>query len=247
MKTRGEKTNTYNPHVSVDCVLLSIVDDQLSVLLVERKDIKEDRVGYKLPGSLIYDDEDLDEAAYRVLNETTGLKRVSMKQFKAFGSPLRTCNEADVLWLERASKMKISRIVTIAYLALCKTGHRSIVLPNNDSVMWFFVQNLPELPFDHKAIIESAIEEIRHLIDMEPSILYSYLPSKFTAYQLRRAYELIYDRSFDVRNFHKKLNALEYIVLTDECERKVAHRAARYYRFDKVKYNKLRSRFNNKK
>ena len=82
MKTRGEKTNTYNPHVSVDCVLLSIVDDQLSVLLVERKDIKEDRVGYKLPGSLIYDDEDLDEAAYRVLNETTGLKRVSMKQFK---------------------------------------------------------------------------------------------------------------------------------------------------------------------
>ena len=113
--------------------------------------------------------------------------------------------------------------------------------------MWFSVQNLPELPFDHKAIIESAIEEIRLLIDMEPSILYSYLPSKFTAYQLRRAYELIYDRSFDVRNFHKKLNALEYIVLTDECERKVAHRAARYYRFDKVKYNKLRSRFNNKK
>ena len=82
MKTLGEKTNTYNPHVSVDCVLLSIVDDQLSVLLVERRDIKEDRVGYKLPGSLIYDDEDLYEAAYRDMKETTGLKRVSKRQIK---------------------------------------------------------------------------------------------------------------------------------------------------------------------
>ncbi len=30
----------------------------------------------KLPGSLIYMDEDLDEAAKRVLNELTGLKNV---------------------------------------------------------------------------------------------------------------------------------------------------------------------------
>lgn len=40
----------------------------------------------KLPGSLIYDDEDLDEAAKRVLNELTGLKNVKLTQFKAYGS-----------------------------------------------------------------------------------------------------------------------------------------------------------------
>lgn len=40
----------------------------------------------KLPGSLIYMDEDLDEAAQRVLNELTGLKNVNLMQFKAFGS-----------------------------------------------------------------------------------------------------------------------------------------------------------------
>lgn len=38
----------------------------------------------KLPGSLIYADEDLDEAAKRVLNELTGLKNIKMSQFKAY-------------------------------------------------------------------------------------------------------------------------------------------------------------------
>ena len=53
----------------------------------------------KLPGSLIYDDEDLDEAAKRVLNELTGLKNVKLTQFKAYGSKDRTRNPKDVLWL----------------------------------------------------------------------------------------------------------------------------------------------------
>mgnify|MGYP000553284928 FL=1 len=57
----------------------------------------------KLPGSLIYDDEDLDEAAKRVLNELTGLKNVKLTQFKAYGSKNRTRNPKDVLWLERFS------------------------------------------------------------------------------------------------------------------------------------------------
>ena len=55
----------------------------------------------KLPGSLIYDDEDLDEAAKRVLNELTGLKNVKLTQFKAYESKDRTRNPTDVLWLER--------------------------------------------------------------------------------------------------------------------------------------------------
>ena len=40
--------------------------------------------------------------------------------------------------------------------------------------------------------------------------------------------------------------ALEYVVPTDDMEEGVAHRAARYYRFDKVIYNKQRSKINKK-
>ena len=45
---------------------------------------------YETPGSLIYMDEDLDDAAKRVLRDLTGLKNVDLMQFKAFGSKDRT-------------------------------------------------------------------------------------------------------------------------------------------------------------
>ena len=214
----------FYPHVSVDCVLLGTNEDKLCVLLVERQVAGSNEKHYKLPGSLIYESEDLDTAAYRVLNEATGLKRVALKQFRSFGSPARTKNKEDVQWLENASKMKITRIVTVAYLALCKFGKK---MTRGD-----------------KEIVEAAGEEIRRWVDVEPGIVFDYLPSKFTAYQLRRIFEIIYNKTIDVRNFHKKMTAMEYVVQTNEVETGVNHRAARYYRFDKVKYNKLHSKFN---
>ena len=174
----------FYPHVSVDCVLLGTNEDKLCVLLVERQVAGSNEKHYKLPGSLIYESEDLDTAAYRVLNEATGLKRVALKQFRSFGSPARTKNKEDVQWLENASKMKITRIVTVAYLALCKFGKKMTMGEMSDTLIWAPV------------------------------------------------------------NFHKKMTAMEYVVQTDEVETGVNHRAARYYRFDKVKYNKLHSKFN---
>lgn len=243
MQTNENNKVSLYPHVSVDCVLLGIDKEQLCVLLTERKDAGSEKTEYKLPGSLIYEDEDLDEAAYRILHETTGLKRLTLRQFRSFGSPGRTSNKEDVLWLEKASQMKIGRIVTIAYLALCKVRKAK---PDEDhgSAKWTPIRQLPRLPFDHKEIIDEAIKEIRTLIDKEPAIVFNYLPYKFTALQLRRTYEILYDRELDVRNFHKKMMSLEYVVLTDEKEKDVAHRLARYYKFDKVKYNKLHSKLN---
>lgn len=234
----------FYPHISVDCVLLGVNEDKLCVLLVERIISDSNEKHYKLPGSLIYESEDLDTAAYRVLNEATGLKRVPLKQFHSFGSPMRTKNKEDVQWLENASKMKIDRIVTVAYLALCKMGRKVFDIDKYESVIWAPVNELPYLPFDHKEIVEAAVREIRQWVELEPSIVFDYLPVKFTAFQLRRTYEIIYNKEMDVRNFHKKMNSLEYVVRTDEMEEGVNHRAARYYRFDKVKYNKSRSNFN---
>lgn len=77
-----------NNHISVDCVVIGFDGEQLKVLLIKRAGEEEGEIFHdmKLPGSLIYMDEDLDEAAKRVLNELTGLKNVNLMQFKAFGS-----------------------------------------------------------------------------------------------------------------------------------------------------------------
>jgi hypothetical protein len=77
-------------------------------------------------------------------------------------------------------------------------------------------------------------------IEFNPSSLFDLLPRKFTASQLRTLYELLYGKQIDVRNFHKKIALMEYVVPLEEKQQGVAHRAARYYRFDKKIYNKVR-------
>lgn len=96
-----------NNHISIDCAAFGFDGEHLKVLLVKRNVNGEEGSDFndmKLPGSLIYQDEDLDEAAHRVLGELTGVKDLQLTQFKAFGSKDRTRNPLDVHWLERAQK-----------------------------------------------------------------------------------------------------------------------------------------------
>lgn len=92
MQNIEQKTPLANNHISVDCVVIGFDGEQLKVLLIKRVGEEQGEIFHdmKLPGSLIYMDEDLDEAAQRVLNELTGLKNVNLMQFKAFGSKNRT-------------------------------------------------------------------------------------------------------------------------------------------------------------
>lgn len=230
-----------NPHVSVDCVVIGFDGEKLNVLLVKRVgeeagDVYNDM---KLPGSLIYDDEDLDEAAQRVLTELTGISNLDLMQFRAFGSKNRTRNPKDVRWLERAHQLKIERIVTIAYLSMVRINRKINTISSEYQACWAEMKDTTNLAFDHTIIIKEALQYIRQYVEMNPSILFDLLPRKFTAKELRQLYEVIYERKFDVRNFHKRILMLEYIISLDEYQKGVAHRAARYYRFDRKIYNKV--------
>ena len=233
-----------NLHVSVDCVLIGFDGEHFSVLLVKQlgKQQEAELNDMKLPGSLIYDDEDLDDAAKRVLNELTGLKNVKMMQFKAYGSKNRTRNPKDVLWLERFHRLdekKIDRIVTIAYLALVKIDRKFEQLSSKYDAGWIPVDKVENLAFDHFQIMQDALAYIRHYVEISPALLFDLLPRKFTASQLRSLYQLIYDKIFDVRNFHKKIVQMPYVIPLEEKEVGVSHRAARYYKFDRTIYNKV--------
>lgn len=231
-----------NNHISVDCVVIGFDGVQLKVLLVKRMGEEEGEVFHdmKLPGSLIYMDEDLDEAAQRVLHELTGLKNVNLVQFKAFGSKNRTKNPKDVHWLERAQRAKVERIVTIAYLSLVKIDRALNRNLDECQASWVAMEDIADLAFDHNLIIKEALSYIRQYVEINPSALFELLPRKFTAAQLRVLYELLYEKRIDVRNFHKKMAQMEYVVPLDEKQEGVSHRAARFYRFEKKVYNKIR-------
>lgn len=243
MQNKAAKEALINPHVSVDCVIIGFDGEDIRVLLVKQvgKESNGKFNDMKLPGSLIYDDEDLDEAAQRVLCELTGIDSLNLIQFHAFGSKNRTHNPKDVNWLERFHRLdrKVERIVTIAYLSMVKIDKKLTQLSDKYEACWVKVKEIGELAFDHNQITNEALLFIRQYVEMNPSTLFDLLPRKFTAAQLRRLFELVYDKPQDVRNFHKKIAMMEYVVQLDEKQTGVPHRAARYYKFDKKQYNKV--------
>ena len=227
----------YNPHVSVDCVVFGFDGEKLKVLLIERS-ISEKNELYndkKLPGSIILQNEDLDEAASRVLIELTGLKNIYLSQFKSFGNPQRTNNPRDIHWLEKTTHLKIGRIVTVAYVALVKIDRKLVFNATDSSANWYEVNDIDamNLAFDHVEIIKNGLDHIRHQLDVEPHLLFELLPKKFTISQLRVLHDTVHQVRSDVRNFQKKIALMPYIVQLNEVEEGVPHRSARLYKYKK--------------
>ena len=223
----------FDPHVSVDCVILGFDGESLQVLLSRRgNEVPEEQYNnLKLPGRLLHTDEDLDEAALDIITSVTGKHHPLVKQFRAYGSPSRTSNPKDVLWLENAIKQKIGRIVTISYLSLMRINSRTTRRNDNDAQLWYPVQDLPLLAFDHNQIIQDTLNELYRMSSQQPQVLFEMMPAKFTAAQLRRLHEQVSGKTLDVRNFAKLVMNKPYIIPLNEWEQNVSHRAARFYRF----------------
>lgn len=223
-----------NPHVSVDCVVFGFDSGKLKVLLIERE-----KTGYenekshklKLPGSLISENEDLDDSAYRTLKELTGLDNIYLKQFQVFGSPNRLTPEEDLNWLKITSNTNVDRVVTIAYYSLIKLQDSNLT----EKTIWHPVNDLPELVFDHNLIVKMALEALQREIRSEP-LCFELLPKKFTIRQMQDIYEAILGEKLDNRNFRKKIIPLKFLIMQDEKEKGVSHKPAQLYKFDRKLY-----------
>ena len=231
-------TRAFNPYVSVDCVVFGFDGKGLNVLLIERH-IQENNNEYsdkKLPGSIIFMDENLDAAASRVLQELTGLKNIPLSQFHSFGEPGRSGNPRDVFWLEKTTQTKIERIVTIGYVALIKINRKITIDSEDKSANWYPVVNIDtvSLAFDHLQIIKKGLEYIKQWLTVEPKLLFQLLPRKFTLSQLRALHDAVNQKKSDVRNFNKKVKQWNNLIMLDEFEKNVPHRAARLFKVKNI-------------
>ena len=232
-------TTYIHTHLSVDCVVFGFDDNGLNILLIRRENAG--KADLKLPGSLIYFEEDVDRAANRVLFELTGIKKMTLKQFRCFSSPERTNKSEDIKWLSKEYQSNIDRLITIAYLSLCKIDRKLNNMSVFEKAEWCPLSQIPQMPFDHNEIVRESLDEIKRWIEYEPSIVFELLPSKFIFRQLHYLYEAVYNRAIDIRNFYKKMTSIPYLVPLDEKQANVPHRAARYYKFDKKIYNKFKA------
>ncbi len=229
---------TLNPHISVDCVIFGFDEGTLKVLLIEREKVPNIHLGghkLKLPGSLISENVDLDNSAIRTLKELTGLENIYLKQYSVFGDPDRLTPREDLEWLRKTSGIRVGRVVTIAYYSLIKISESTIT----EKTIWNPVNDLPELIFDHNHIIEEALENLRKEIRNRP-LCFELLPKKFTLRQMQNIYESILNVNLDNRNFRKKLRHLDFLVPLPEKEKRVNHKPAQLYRFDKKLYEKTK-------
>ena len=227
------------PYVSIDCVIFGFDGEELKILLIERNisNAEKGLSDKKLPGSIIFEDEDLDDAAYRILNDLTGLKNIYLTQFRSFGDPERANKPRDKQWLERTTQLKIGRLVTVAYVALIKINRKIIFQSENTTARWYDLTSLSEmqLAFDHNQIATEALKFIRNKIQYESHTLFELLPNKFTMTQLRNLYDTILETKSDVRNFQKKMLQVEGLEKLDEVQKDVPYRAPRLYRYNKKK------------
>ncbi len=212
------------PALTVDCVVFGLDEDELRLLLVERAE--EPFAGrWALPGGFVNLAENLEDAARRELEEETGITRLYLEQLYTFGDAHRDPRE---------------RVVTVAYYALVKlSDHQVRAATDARSAAWFAVSDLPDLAFDHDQIVQVALARLKGKVRYEP-IGFELLPKKFTLSQLQRLYETVLERELDKRNFRKKILGMDLLIELDEVQRGVAHRAARLYRFDEKKYERLK-------
>ncbi len=230
------------PNISVDCVVFGadINTKTLNVLLIHRYLESEETAtplvdDYVLTGYHILEHETIDETASRVLKELTGLDNLYKKQFKVFGNPNRLMNEKDQIWAQKENFNK--RTLTIAYYFLLQT-HEVDLKDNKHKAKWFPVNNLPELGFDHKNIINEAYADLKEKSMYQP-IIFELLPDKFTIKELQDAYESMLGIEIDNRNFRRKLITKKYIVKLDEKQVGIAKKPSTLFMFSKDIYQKM--------
>lgn len=204
--------------LSVDCVIFGFDENKLKVLLI-RSDLKNYMDKWSLLGDLVTPEEGLDEAAYRILKQRTGLSDLFLEQVKTFGE---------------VNRHPASRVVTVAYYSLINVQHHKLNILDNE-LHWHDVDSISDLAFDHQEIFTTSYCQLQKRVREHP-LGFSLLPNKFSLRELQNLYEAILNIKLDRRNFRKKFFAMDFLVDLNEIESDVPHRPGKLYRFDYVKY-----------
>lgn len=201
--------------VTVDNVIFTIINEKLQVLLVSRP-IEPFRWAWTLPWGFVVENETLEEAAYKKLEEKTSVKNIYLEQLYTFSDIDR-----DPRW----------RVISTTYMAL--VAKENLLLKswiNSWDIKFFPVNSLPKLWFDHKNVIEYAVKRLKWKFEYT-NIAQYILPEKFTLTQLQNVYEIVMNQKYDVRNFRKKINKLWILKETWEKEIWNKYRPAKLFKF----------------
>jgi 8-oxo-dGTP diphosphatase len=133
------------PAVTTDCAVFSLENDDINVLLIQRK-LDPFKGRWALPGGFMQMDETANECARRELFEETGFTGIEMEQLYTF---------TDV---DRDPR---GRTISIAYAGIVDASDRVATAGDDaENAQWFNIKSIPELAFDHDLILKLAMEKL---------------------------------------------------------------------------------------
>lgn len=212
----------YIPQVAVDCVVFGYEDHQLKVLI---SNLNYKGNFYTLHSGFIDQEEDLENAAKRVLKDRTGLNNIYLQQFKVFDTAekkrkefmdtlIETNYSGDVSQLESSKEQYnwfVKRFISIGYYALVDLKTVSPKLTKFDaSIKWYSVGEIPKLVMHYDEVFEAALRSMKKDIGQKFNA-FNLLPEKFTMKDIQHIYEAIFQTKYIRSNFQKKILEMDVL------------------------------------
>ena len=200
--------------VAVDCIIFGFDEEGLKLLLLKRN-FEPCKGEWSLMGGFLRADENLDQAAERVLRDCTGLEKVYMEQLMTF-----------------------SDVVSAAYFALMDIRNYDKEAVSSYNAAWVLLEQVPPLIFDHNQMVTKALGRLRRRATNCP-VGFNLLPQEFTLPSLQMLYEAIFGCEIDKRNFRKKIHSMNILINTGKKDYSTSKKGAYLYSFDEEKYNSM--------
>jgi hypothetical protein len=219
--------------LAIDAVIFGFHENQLKVLIVEHGNTGL----FAIPGGYIFEKENINDAAKRVLASKTGLSNVYLEQFYTFGDYDRN-NPTTIKKIMigqgipyRPDHWILQRFNTVGYYALVDFTKVTLTTDaTSDSCEWYDYNKIPPLILDHNKIVKKALETLRENLDKK-LLGFNLLPETFTMGELQVLYESVLGTALLRTNFQRKILSFNILERVDKKYTGAANKAPYLYRF----------------
>jgi 8-oxo-dGTP diphosphatase len=180
---------------------------------------------WALPGGFVEENESLERAASRELQEETSIVQTALEQLGAFGDPGRDPR---------------GHTVSVAFYAFLVATTRPVAADDAADAQWVPLSTLARarVAFDHTRIIALAVDRLRDQLAMQAQegghsqrARFEIVPPRFTLSELQHVHEAVLGKQIDKRNFRSKLISQGLVEPVASAHRTGRHRPAQLYRW----------------
>ena len=266
-KTEEEFLKAYDPSsydrlsLTTDILIFSVSDGlqenyrklnkkYFSVLLVKR-----DNYPFKgkwcLPGGFVKIDEDLEDAAPRILKEESNIKDIYLEQLYTYGNPKRDprMRVISTSYMALIDKNKLDTKINknaswFNVMVLEDDKYIDVILDNGKETIKFKIKKIlkekttdrykfeivenDKLAFDHPLVIAAGISRLKNKLEYT-DIVFNMMPEYFTLGELQQVYELILGRKLLDPAFRRII--ADKVEKTDKMRTGGGHRPSVLFRY----------------